>query len=160
VTRIALVAVALLSLTAAAEASTKLDDSLSPRQRVETTARWRYDGTGDWNEDQINALVAQVSAMQFRLRTAPYVGKNAEIYLSIPQNVVGLKVPNAMRVEWTTHGTFAPGSVIPGNRALVWRGKITQPVMSDYFDFSIYFDARNWERGIEFDPVFEIDTSP
>ena len=107
-TRIALVAVALLSLTAAAEASTKLDDSLSPRQRVETTARWRYDGTGDWNEDQINALVAQVSAMQFRLRTAPYVGKNAEIYLSIPQNVVGLKVPNAMRVEWTTHGTFAP----------------------------------------------------
>lgn len=158
--RIAPVAVALLALAATAEAATKLDDSLSPRQRVETTARWRYDGAGDWNEDQVNALVAQVSAMQFRLRTAPYIGKNAEIYLTIPQHVVGLKVPNAMRVEWTTRGTFAPGAVIPGNRALVWRGKITEAVMSDYFDFSIYFDARNWERGIEFDPVFEIDTSP
>jgi hypothetical protein len=65
-----------------------------------------------------------------------------------------------MRVEWTTRGTFAPGSVVPGDRALVWRGKIAQPVMSDYFDFRILFDARTSERGIEFDPVFEIDVAP
>jgi hypothetical protein len=158
--RAALWLAAALACTGTALASTRLDDSLSPRQRVETTAQWLYDGTGSWNEDQVNALVARVSSMEFRLRTAPYVGKNAEIYLSVPRHVTGLNVPASMRVEWTTRGTFGPGSVVPGSRALVWRGKITEPVMSDYFDFTIYFDARNWERGIEFDPVFEIDTAP
>ncbi|HXZ49026.1 MAG TPA: hypothetical protein VEG27_08395 [Usitatibacter sp.] len=155
--RAALVLAAGLAMCSAAAASTRLDDSLSPRQRVETTTRWLYDGVGDWTEDQMNALVAEVHAMEFRLRTAPYVGKTAEIYLSIPQNVSGLRVPTAMRVEWTTRGLFAPGSVTPGNRALVYRGKITEPVMSDYFDFRIFLDARTSERGIEFDPVFEID---
>lgn len=145
---------------AAATASARLDDSLSPRQRVEATAHWLYDGAGDWNEDQINALVADVSAMEFRLRTAPYVGKDAQIYLAIPQHVKGLRSPTALRVEWTTRGTFAPGSVVPGNRALVWRGKITDAVMSDFLDFRIYFDARTSERGIEFDPIFEIDIAP
>ena len=141
-------------------AATRLDDSLSPRQRVQATAQWLYDGIGDWNQDQLNAVVAQVNAMEFRLRTAPYIGKNAAIYLSLPQQITGLKVPTSMRMEWTTRGTFAPGSVVPGNRALIWRGKITGDVMSDYFDFRIYYDARTAERGIEFDPVFEIDVAP
>lgn len=158
--RRALLAVAAVAACGAALAATRLDDTLSPRQRVETTTHWLYDGVGDWNEDQLNALVAQVNAMEFRLRTSPYIGKNAEIYLTLPQHITGLKVPTSMRVEWTTRGTFAPGSVVPGNRALVWRGKITAPVMSDYFDFRIYYDARTAERGIEFEPAFEIDVTP
>ena len=144
----------------AAFASTKLDDSLSPRQRVDAVTRWQYDGVGDWNEDQINALVAEVHAMQFRLNTAQYVGKNAEIYLTVPLQIPGLKSPTAMRIEWTTRGVFSPGSLLPGNRALVYRGKITAPVMSDYFDFRIFLDARTSERGLEFDPTFEIDVLP
>ena len=156
----ALLAAAALAICGAAFGATRLDDSLSPRQRVDATTRWLYDGIGDWNDDQLNALVAQVHAMEFRLRTAPYIGKSAEIYLSLPQQITGLKVPTSMRVEWTTRGTFAPGSVAPGNRALVWRGKIAAPVMSDYFDFRIYYDARNAEGPIEFDPVFEIDVAP
>jgi hypothetical protein len=146
-----------LALSLPALGSTKLDDSLSPRQRVSVVTHWLYDGVGDWNPDQINALVADVRAMEFRLRTAPYVGRNAEIYLSVPLQVSGLRSPTGMRVEWTTRGLFSPGSVLPGNRALVYRGKITAAVMSDFFDFRIYLDARNWERSIEFDPVFEID---
>jgi hypothetical protein len=152
-----LLAAAGLALASSALASTKLDDSLSPRQRVDVVTRWLYDGTGNWNADQINALVADVHAMEFRLRTSPYVGRNAEIYLTVPLQVSGLKTPTAMRVEWTTRGVFSPGAVVPGNRALVYRGKITAAVMSDFFDFRIYLDARNRERSIEFQPVFEID---
>jgi hypothetical protein len=29
--------------------------------------------------------------------------------------------------------------------------------MTDFFDFRIFLDARTSERGIEFDPIFEID---
>ncbi len=158
--RAVLFAAAAIAVCTGTLASTRLDDSLSPRQRVETTSRWLYDGAGRWNVEQMNALVAEVRAMEFRLRTAPYVGKNAEIYLTVPQHVLGLKSPTAMRVEWTTRGLFAPGSLVPGNRALVYRGKITQSVMSDYFDFRIFLDARTSERGIEFDPIFEIDIVP
>jgi len=150
-------AAAALSFASSALASTKLDDSLSPRQRIDVVTHWLYDGVGDWNADQINALVADVHAMEFRLRTAAFVGRNAEIYLSVPLQVPGLRSPTAMRIEWTTRGVFSPGSVVPGNRALVYRGKITAAVMSDFFDFRIYLDARKWERSIEFDPVFEID---
>jgi hypothetical protein len=144
-------------LTASALASTRLDDSLSPRQRVDVEPRWLYDGIGDWNQDQLNAMVADVRAMEFRLRTAPYVGRNAEIYLSIPLQVKGLRTPTGMRLAWTTRGVFTPGSVTPGNRALVYRGKITAAMMSDFFDFRIFLDARTSERGLEFDPIFEID---
>ena len=145
---------------ALAQAGVRLDDSLSPRQRVEATTRFLYEGVGNWNADQVSALVAQVRGMEFRLRTAPYVGKSAEIYLTVADHVSGLKSPTAMRLEWTTRGRFAPGSLVPGTRALVYRGKITDAVMSDFFDFTIYLDARDWERGLEFDPVFEIDVVP
>lgn len=147
---------ALLGCLSAA-AATRLDDSLSPRQRVQATTHWVYEGAGNWTVDQMNALVAEVRAMEFRLRTAPYVGRNAEIYLALSDHVNGLKSPTGMRVDWTTRGRFSPGSATPGTRALVFRGKITEPVMSDYFDFRIFIDARSWERGIEFDPVFEIE---
>src|SRR6185312_7069104 len=112
-------AAAALSFASSALASTKLDDSLSPRQRIDVVTHWLYDGVGDWNADQINALVADVHAMEFRLRTAAFVGRNAEIYLSVPLQVPGLRSPTAMRVEWTTRGVFSPGAVVPGNRALV-----------------------------------------
>jgi len=139
------------------QAGTRLDDSLSPRQRVQATTGWVYDGPGDWNDDQMNALVANVNAMEFRLNTAPYIGKTADIYLTVPGHVSGLTTPTAMRLDWTTRGRFASGSLVPGTRALVWHGKIVDSVMSDYFDFRIYLDARNWGGALEFDPVFEID---
>lgn len=158
--RRAVLLVAGLVACAAAHAGTRLDDSLSPRQRVEATTRFVYAGAGNWNADELNALVAEIRGMEFRLRTAPYVGKNAEIYLTVADHVSGLKSPTAMRLDWTTRGRFASGSLVPGTRALLYRGKITDAVMSDFFDFTIHLDARNWERGLEFDPVFEIDVVP
>ena len=141
-------------------AATRLDDSLSPRQRVQATTRWVYEGTGDWTSDQLSALVAEVPTMEFRLRTAPYVGHDAEIYLSIPRGVIGLKSPTAMRLEWTTRGLFIPGSLLPGSRTLVYRGRITDPLMTGYFDFRVFLDSRTSELGIEFDPTFEIELLP
>ncbi len=147
----------LLALASAPAAGARLDDSLSPRQRVDTTSTWLYEGAGDWTEDQLNALVAEVRGMELRFRTAAYVGKDVEIYLSIPRHVSGVRVPSTMRVEWKTRGLFSAGTVLPGDRALVYRGKITQPVTTEIFDFRIYLDARTSERGIQFDPVFDIE---
>ena len=94
--------------------------------------------------------------MEFRLKTQPYVGKKVQIFLGVPRLVKGLRSPSAMRLEWKTRSKFSPGSLLPGDRTLVFQGKITDSVMSD-FDFRIYLDGRYLERGLEFDPVFEIE---
>lgn len=135
----------------------RLDDSLSPRQRVEAIPRWVNTGDGNWSDEQINALVAEISAMEFRLKTQPYQGKTARIFLTVPRIVKGLRSPSALRIEWTTRGKLLPGSVLPGDKALVFQGRITDAVMSDFFDFRIFIDGRYLDRGLEFDPVFDIE---
>ena len=135
----------------------RLDDSLSPRQRVEATPKWLNTGDNDWTDEQINAMVAEINSMEFRLKTQPYQGKTARVFLTVSRLVKGLRSPVAMRVEWTTRGKFLPGSILPGDKALVFQGKITEAVMSDFFDFKIFIDGRYLDRGLEFDPVFEIE---
>lgn len=135
----------------------RLDDSASPRQRVETSPRWAHESAGELDEDAINALVAEVRGMEFRLNTAPYVGREASVYLALPQSVRGLRASSAMRLEWTTRGRFASGSVLPGDRALIYQGTIREPLLVEHFDFRIHIDGRHFDRGLEFEPVFEID---
>ncbi len=146
------------ALVAPAGAATRLDDSLSPRQRVEIVPRWVSESTSArLTDEQLNALVAEVRQFEVRLNTAPYVGKAAEIYLRLPVAIVGLQSPAGLRLEWRTRGFFAPGSVRPGDRLLLFRGAITQPVMGDTFDFVLHFDGRYIQRGLQFDPIYEIE---
>jgi hypothetical protein len=148
----------LVALVAPASAATRLDDSLSPRQRVEIAPRWVSERVqGPVSDDQLNALVAEVLQLEVRLDTAKYVGQQAEIYLRLPVAIVGLQSPAGLRLEWRTRGFFAPGSVRPGDRLLLFRGSITQPVMGDTFDFVLHFDGRYIQRGLQFDPIYEIE---
>lgn len=137
----------------------RLDDSLSPRQRVEIVPRWVTE-SGRLSDEQLNALVAEVRQFEVRLNTAPYVGKQAEIYLRLPVAIIGLQSPAGLRLEWRTRGFFAPGSVRPGDRLLLFRGRISQPVMGDTFDFVLQFDGRYIQRGLQFDPIYEIEILP
>ena len=151
-------ALMLLALAVPVGAATRLDDSLSPRQRVEIVPRWVTESEpGSLSSDQLNALVAEVRAFEVRLNTAPYVGREAEIYLRLPLGIVGLHSPAGLRLEWRTRGRFASGSVRPGERALLLRGPITDRVMSETFDFVLHFDGRYIQRGLKFDPIYEIE---
>jgi hypothetical protein len=151
-------ALLLFALALPAGAATRLDDSLSPRQRVEIVPRWVSERVqGPVSDDQLNALVAEVPRFEVRLNTAKYVGQEAEIYLRLPVAIVGLQSPAGLRLEWRTRGFFAPGAVRPGDRLLLFRGKVTQPVMGDTFDFLLHFDGRYIQRGLQFDPIYEIE---
>jgi hypothetical protein len=148
----------LAALAAPASAATRLDDSLSPRQRVEIIPRWVTDfAPGRVSDEQLNALVAEVRQFEVRLDTAKYVGREAEIYLRLPVAIIGLHSPAGLRLEWRTRGRFASGSVRPGDRALLFRGTVTEPVMGDTFDFVLHFDGRYIQRGLQFDPIYEIE---
>lgn len=141
-------------------AATRLDDLASPRQHVEMTAQWER-RTGDApGADERLAVVVDARDVDIRLNTAPWNGKNAEIYLTFPQTISGLRLPNAMRIEWRTRGRFIAGVTIPGQRALVYRGPITSAVSGDIFDFTYRIDGRQFDRRLQFEPVFEIEPLP
>ena len=152
------VALALAAATANA-APKRLDDRASPRSQVNVESRWLHSGEG-LNAEQLNAMVATVNNLEFRLDTSAYVGKRARIYLVIPEFVQGLRGPAGMRVEWTTRGQFMAGSALPGQRTLVYDGMVQRPSMQETLDLSVFLDARYLERGLRFDPAFEIDVAP
>lgn len=155
----ALLAMLVLAAPAALGAPKRLDDRGSPRSVVNVESRWVHAGDG-LSAEQLNAMVATVPNLEFRLDTSAYVGKRARIYLVIPELVQGLRGPNGMRVEWTTRGQFMAGAALPGQRTLVYDGLIQRPSMQESLDLSVYLDARYLERGLRFDPAFEIDVAP
>jgi hypothetical protein len=140
-------------------APVRLDDSASTRNRVDVRPRWQFQGEG-LGPERINAMVAEVPNLEVRLNTARFVGRAGRIYLVVPDFVSGLRVPTGMRVEWRTRGTLHPGSALPGTRSLVYDGSVTRPMMADYLDFTLFLDARFIDRGLRFEPYFEIELVP
>jgi hypothetical protein len=154
---VAIVALAALPLAAA---TIRLDDSASPKRRLDLKPRWVHEQGEIGSPDRLNAMVANVPAVEIRLNTAAHVGKRGRIYLVMPAVVPGLMSPNAMRLEWRTRGVFQEGSALPGERRLLYDGPISQPSMNDHFDFNVFFDARQQAGALRFDPSFELEVLP
>jgi hypothetical protein len=150
----------LVALLCAAPAfAVKLDESLSPRQRVDVQMQWTYDIPRNrrLTLTEMSALNARIRAHEIRLNTAPYVGRTVQIFLGLPIQIQGLKSPAGMRLEWQTRGPFSAGSTQPGSRSLIYQGPVTAAVMSDLFDFTLHIDAQSLNGRLQFDPQFELE---
>jgi len=146
------------SLSALPVVATTLDDSASPRQRVEAKPRWVYEGEDAMGAERIGRMVVEVPNLEIRLNTNAWRGKQARIYMTLPQGVPGIVSPEGMRAEWRARNRMLGGSVIPGGRTLVYDGPIEQSQTVEFFDFIIHLDARYTQRGIRFEPKFEIES--
>ena len=138
----------------------RLDDSASPKRRLDVEPRWLHNEGYIGSADRLNAMVASVPRVEVRLDTAKHVGKRGRIYLVVPQFIPGLNSPNGLRLEWRAHGAFQSGSALPGEKALLYDGPVTQPMMSDVLDFNVHLDARYVTSALRFDPVFDIEVLP
>lgn len=148
----------MLSVLGATSASAaQLDDSASPRQRVEVKPRWQYQGEDALSPERIGRMVVDVPNLEIRLDTAAWRGRNARIYLTLPPLVPGVSAPEGLRAEWRARGVMQAGSIAPGGRVLVFDGLIDRPQTVEFFDFTIYLDSRFTQRGIRFEPKFEIE---
>lgn len=149
----------LVTLATSSAFAVKLDDSLTPRQRVEVPLQWAHDIPRNrrLTPSEVNALQARIRGYELRLNTTPYVGRNVQIYLALPVQVQGLKNPAGMRLEWQTRGPFTAGSTQPGSRSLIYQGPVTSGVMSDVFDFTLHVDAQSVDGRLQFDPQFELE---
>lgn len=153
-------AAALLCALALDAGGVRLDDSASPKRRLDVEPRWLHEQGPLDTPERLNTLVATMRDVEVRLNTAAYVGRRGRIYLEMPQFVPGLGSPGAMRLEWRARGLFQSGSAIPGERKLLYDGPITQPQLTETFDFNVYIDARHQQAPLRFDPVFDLELLP
>jgi hypothetical protein len=61
-------------------------------------------------------------------------------------------------VRWTTQGRLLPGEISPGDRVLVYRGRITSPVLEETLTLRIEADGNRLSRVQHLNFHFEIDT--
>lgn len=93
-------------------ARVRLDDSASPRALVQSpnmVSEYGY----PVNQYVPGALVAQrgivdFGRIEYRLATAPYVGRHARIYFVIPPVVSGLRSPQGLLVSWRSEWQLLP----------------------------------------------------
>ena len=138
----------------------RLSDSLSPQQQINIEFGWKHQNAGDeLGEKEFNAVIAHARNVDTRLDTSDFVDTQARIFLELPIQVRGLNNPQRLAVSWTTNGLFQNGAVTPGNRRLIFEGKITQPVMRDIFNFTFEMDARYLTELLRLEPVYEIETT-
>ncbi|MBB6576051.1 hypothetical protein HNP33_000099 [Comamonas odontotermitis] len=134
----------------------RLDDSASPRAQVQA----------DFRQAQMidaQTLLLPFGRVEYRLATAPYVGRRARIYYVIPLAVAGLRSPSGLQVQWRG-ALFQSGMGRPGDRVLVWNGEVRAPWITDTFDLQLRIDPRQLQLGrggsLSFESYFEIEIQP
>lgn len=144
-----------------ARAAERLDDTSSPRSRVEPVVVLGNDGRRLADSLNATAAIVQLGRVEYRLATARYLGQEARIYYAVPALVEGLRSPAALRVEWRGDGVFGSGTARAGERQLVWTGTVREPWMGAVLEVAFNVDlnqmqfAHNGEFG--FQPYFEIE---
>jgi hypothetical protein len=143
-----LILAALAASTPAAAAIFPVDDGASLPGRATTVMRWRTPGPNRPGGD----IVDGGAAVTLILNTAPWVRRVGRIYMLLPQPSCG-----PVSVSWTTQGRLLPGSLVSGQRALVYAGPITASAISDTVVVSVHADGRRLTSAEDLHFQFEID---
>lgn len=144
---------------AAAQQVCRLDDSASPRSRVEA----RIDES-PLTASRGPVVTVRFGRVDYRLATAPHVGRRARIHYVVPPVVSGLQGPAGFVVQWRGGHVFADGSARPGERRLVWSGVVREAWMADTLDLALELDGRQLRTlpgaDLGFESYFEIEVLP
>ena len=92
--------------------------------------------------------------VQVRLNVAPWLRRSGRIYLVLPT-----QPPTVIHAVWTSQGRLLPGQVVSGQKALVYAGQITSPVLEDVLQLTLTVDGRQLQQGYRLDFRFEMETS-
>jgi len=133
---------------------------VSPKARFDLQATWEHEGSRLGSPDRLSAVIARAPAVEVRLNTAAHMGKRGRIYIALPQQLPGMRAAEALRMSWQARGRMQSGSVLPGQRALLYDGPIESPLTSDILDVTIHTDARHMPGGLRVDPYFEFEPAP
>lgn len=154
----------ILMLAEGGLAAERLDDSASPRPLVSPQVTLSERGTPLRETLFPRTATVHYGWVEYRLDTSRYVGRAARIELVMPF-VPGLRDPRSVVLQWSTRGRFAEGSLLPGERRMVWSGRVTEALMTELLDLRLIIDAAhlgelNRLSGNGVSPYFEIEAMP
>lgn len=142
----------------------RLDDSASPRARVQASEVLSERGRPLSDDADARFAVIRFGRVEYKLVTARHIGRRARIYLVVPANIPGLRSPSALRVEWRGNGLFSDGSAVAGERRLVWNGTVRSAWMTESLDLGARVDLRELSLpsggNLGFESFFEIEVLP
>jgi hypothetical protein len=135
-----------------------LDDSQSPRKTYNIQLQWAHQGNvSDLDRQEFQKLVARVPDVEVRLDTSNYVGQNVRIFLALPAQIDGLTSADGFTLSWKTQGLFSTGTTTPGNRALIFKGRLDTSQLIGFFTFKLNVDASRLTGKLRYAPIYEIE---
>lgn len=144
----ALLAALSMALPAAATTTYRVDDSLTLPNESNQAMKWRSLAPSR----AAGNAVEGTSVITIRLDTSPWVNRPGKIYMALPEQPIG-----QVTAEWTTQGRLLPGSLISGNRTLVYSGIIKSNMLEDTIALKITADGRRLVSAQRLQFHFEID---
>jgi len=150
-----------LSLSGAAAAQVAPSDgSLSRSWRVDDSASVVLDPYLEMQWQPVGRsapsnIVSASTRVSVRLNLAPWVGKAGRIYMTLPRTS-----GPTIRASWTTGGGLLPGTLISGDRTLVYAGPINAERMTDLIDITLEADGTRLDEPEALSFGFEIEVDP
>jgi hypothetical protein len=143
--RTVVVAAALLLLAALAPMASaqtfKLDDSTSPKARVGPKSAVDETGRPLNKSLEPDHAILRFGEVVYRLDTSPHIGHTARIYF-VRSPEIG--PPTGTRMNWSTSDGALKGSLLSGERALVWSGRVSEAWMNIALQLELDFDLHRW----------------
>lgn len=82
------------------------------------------------------SLVSASTRVSVQLNLASWVGRSGRIYMTLPRTA-----GPTVRATWSTGGTLLSGALISGDRALVYAGPVSSPLLRDLIDIKLEADG-------------------
>lgn len=142
-----LVAQALASAPAAA-ATFRLDDSASIPRETTALLNWRSAVPSHDGDDTLQGTIG----VALRLDVGAWHRRAGRIYLVLPEQTTP-----GVRLNWRTQGRLLPGQATPGQRVLVFEGRIATPHLEDRLELDIEASGRELLGTQPLNFHFEID---
>ena len=113
-------------------ATFRVDDSASIPQESTARLKWRQLVPGRRPDSTLEGTLA----VAVRLNLAPWINRNGRLFLVLPEQPIG-----TARASWTTQGRLLAGQLVSGQRALVYAGPITTPMLEETLALAIEADG-------------------
>lgn len=139
---------ALLLPVPAVAATYRVDDSATVPFESATTLRWRHSAPVRSGDNTVEGA----TTVQVRLSLAPWLKRTGRLYLVLPA-----QPPAELTARWSTQGRLLPGKLAAGQRALVFSGPITEPLLVETLALQFEADGTRMYGAYRLDFHFEID---
>lgn len=165
--RTALLVAGAIALAPALAAPVQAQSSATPAATT-ASAPMRVDDTGTvvlnpylemkWLPKPGNSgsrIVEAATRVSVQLNTTPFLGRSGRIYMVLPRGT-----GPTVRATWTSGGKLLPGQVLSGERALVYRGAVRGPLLTDLLDLHLQVDSTRLIQPQALAFGFEIEVDP